>query len=325
MAYVNGTLDRAVVQAPPVVAQLQSVFEALEDEPLLQALRGGLRRGPKGHPVEVLWHCLVARYVLGLESTASLIRTLQNNPFIAEACGISSPDLIPHEATFSRFFARLSKYRMASKLKDVSRQLVRRCYDELPGFGQRVALDSSTLRGWVNGGKPKHSDGEAGWSVKKGTQGKTEFTLGWKLHLAVDAEYELPISANISAGNAHDASRVSNLLSEARYTTGNFHPKYIMADKGYSGAKLYATVKKRYRTQPIIDPNVRHKRFAEMTAEMRQTPGWKALYRQRVSVERAFSRLKGQRSLNHIRVRGLRKVTVHCYLSLIALQSSYLK
>ncbi|MDA0988781.1 MAG: transposase [Chloroflexi bacterium] len=50
-------------------------------------------------------------------------------------------------------------------------------------------------------------------------------------------------------------------------------------------------------------------------------PSWKALYSQRQAVERAFSRLKGQRSLNHIRVRGIRKVTVHCYLSLMALQA----
>ena len=44
--------------------------------------------------------------------------------------------------------------------------------------------------------------------------------------------------------------------------------------------------------------------------------------RQRQAVERAFSRLKGQRSLNRITVRRRRKVTVHCYLSLIAMQAS---
>jgi transposase len=48
----------------------------------------------------------------------------------------------------------------------------------------------------------------------------------------------------------------------------------------------------------------------------------KSLYRQRQAVERAFSRLKGQRSLSHITVRRLRKVTAHCYLSLIAMQAS---
>ncbi len=44
------------------------------------------------------------------------------------------------------------------------------------------------------------------------------------------------------------------------------------------------------------------------------------LYKQRQAVECAFSRLKGQRSLNHIRVRGLKKVTAHCYMSVIAMQ-----
>ena len=55
-----------------------------------------------------------------------------------------------------------------------------------------------------------------------------------------------------------------------------------------------------------------------------QSPEWKALYAKRGAVERAFSRLKGQRSLNHIRVRRLRKVTVHCYLALIAMQAHHI-
>ena len=46
------------------------------------------------------------------------------------------------------------------------------------------------------------------------------------------------------------------------------------------------------------------------------------MYSQRQAVERAFSRLNGQRSLNHITVRRRRKVTLHCYLALIAMQES---
>ena len=41
------------------------------------------------------------------------------------------------------------------------------------------------------------------------------------------------------------------------------------------------------------------------------TPEGKVLAKQRQIVYRCFSRLKGQRSLKHIRVRGLRKVTLH--------------
>ena len=56
-------------------------------------------------------------------------------------------------------------------------------------------------------------------------------------------------------------------------------------------------------------------------AKAKETPGFGVLRKQRQAVERAFSRLKGQRSLNHITVRGKWKVTAHCYLALIAMQA----
>lgn len=334
---VNGTLVSAPVQAPPIVAELQSVFASLDDTPLLAALVGPTRRGPKGHPVQTLWHCFIAKYVLGLASTAAMIRTLRNNPFIAEACGIASPDAIPHEATFSRFFARLSTYNMAAKVKDVSRSLVQHHYASLPGFGERVAFDSTTLAAWSNpakkGKKPKKiatrgykarvgkvSDADAGWSVKKGTQGVKEAVFGYKLHLLVDCEYELPIAANVSAGNVHDVTRASNLFREARTANDLFRPNYAIGDAGYSSQELARLLRLQYGATPIIDPHPKHKAMLSIKADF-GTSEWKALYKQRTAVERVNSRLKGQRSLNDITVRRLRKVTLHCYLSLIALQA----
>ena len=54
MAYTNSTLDRAVVQAPPVAAQLRRVIEALVYGPLIKALIGPARRGPKGRSITIL-------------------------------------------------------------------------------------------------------------------------------------------------------------------------------------------------------------------------------------------------------------------------------
>ncbi len=268
-----------------------------------------------------LWRCFVAKYILGLESTASLIRTLENSPAIAGVCGVG--DSIPHEATFSRFFAKLADRRYLHMVKNVSRSLVREHYATLPAFGKRMALDSSTLRGWSNGGKkPRYSDQDAGWSIKQGTHGAKEFTFGYKLHLIVDCESELPIAAHVSAGNVHDVTRASNVLSEGRTTYGKFGKgACILADQGYSSQGLFDLVKRQYNSRPIIDINKGHKTLKAKYAADMATPEWKALYKQRQSVERAFSRLKGQRSLKHIRVRGMRKVTVHCYLSLIAMQA----
>lgn len=78
---------------------------------------------------------------------------------------------------------------------------------------------------------------------------------------------------------------------------------------------------RQYRAKPIIQVNKAHKRLAAQMATTVNTPEWKALYKQRQAVERVFSRLKCSRSLNHITVRRLSKVTVHCYLALIVLQT----
>lgn len=322
MAYGNSTSVLSAPQAPPIVAQLQAVFDRLDDDALINKLIGPTRRGPKGYPVRVLWRCFIAKYVLGLASTEALRRELRNNPFIAEVCGITTPDAIPHHSTFSRFFKKLASNKRLHLVKDVSRSLVRNHYMSIPGFGKRVAIDSTTLKARANGGKAKKADQQAGWSVKKGTQGHDEFVYGWKLHLMVDCETEWPIAAIVSPGNVHDAARASYVLGEARRATqGKFHPAFVMMDAGYSGKPLTRLIKRQYRGIAVVQKNRHHKKLNREMAEFRASAEFRALIKQRPAVERCFARLKGQRSLNNITVRRRMKVTVHCYLSLIAMQA----
>ena len=95
-----------------------------------------------------------------------------------------------------------------------------------------------------------------------------------------------------------------------------------MADAGYSSWPLHLLLRRQYDTRDVIDINKGHRRMLKRLEGWHWSAEWKALYSQRQAVERAFSRLKGQRSLNRITVRRRRKVTVHCYLSLIAMQAS---
>ncbi len=319
MVYTYGTRR---VPKPPIVDRLRAVFDSLPDSELLARIEGPTRRGPKGWPVEILWRCVLTRYVLNLRSTAELLRQLQDNPFICEAIGLEWPNL-PHEATLSRFVNRIAadRYTLA-KLKDISRQLVRRCYETIPGFGKRVAIDGSVIKGWANGAKAKRTDADAGWAVKQGTQGVREYTFGWKLHLAVDCETELPMGANISAGNVHDSQRATNVMGQIKVAYNRFSPDYVICDPAYNSPKIDRTIKKFYGGQPIIKTNKAHRRRHAKAAWLEATPQWKALYAQRGAVERVFGRLKGQYALNYVRTRGIHKVTAHCYLSLIAMQVS---
>ncbi len=48
------------------------------------------------------------------------------------------------------------------------------------------------------------------------------------------------------------------------------------------------------------------------------------IYNRRISIERLNGRLKGHRKLNHVRVRGHLKVSVHAMLSIIVCQAQAL-
>jgi transposase len=257
--------------------------------------------------------------VLGLQTFASLIRTLQNNPLIAVACGITSPESVPTKFAYSRFMRKLSQPKYVVMVKDIMRSLTRSLYENLPDFGKSVAIDSTDLKAWSNGAKKPVADPDATWAVKLDTSGKKKFYFGYKLSLIADTQYELPIAANLTTGSTHDTRVASRVLGQARFTYGRFHPKYVICDAGYSSTKLRRLIKRQYHAEPIIKVNPAHKK-----ALFPETEEWKAIYNRRSSIERLFSRLKGHRRLNNITVRRIRKVTVHCFLSLIVVQAQAL-
>ena len=270
-------------------------------------------------------------YALGIESVSALLRLLHNNPFIADACGVG--DEMPSQPTLSRFGAKLSKKLNALAVKNLFRKLTVTLYETLPDLGKNVAIDSTDVKAWSNGGKKgkrtrpalkrhprrpgKVSDPDAGYCVKSATDGYRKFVFGYKVHILADAKYELPLAINVSAGNVHDVKRAPALLSEARFVHGGrFHPEYVTADAGYSSDPLRHLVRRQYQAEPVIDPNAAHKRAVQKT---NKTEEWRAIYKTRTAVERVNARLKGFYKLNDVRVRTILKVRVHMLMANILL------
>ena len=94
---------------PPVFKQLKTLFEAIPEDELLKSLKV-YYAGRSGYSYRVLWRTYVAMTVLNLPSFAELIRTLENNPFIALACGITCQDPIPSKFAYSRFIIEFVRY-----------------------------------------------------------------------------------------------------------------------------------------------------------------------------------------------------------------------
>ena len=319
MAYGYLRIYNAEKQVPLIVGELKAIFQALPDAELLAALRGPKRRGRPGYDPKILWRCYLVRYVLGLPSVSALIRYIQDNPFVARACGIETPADFPSQPTFSRFLTKLASRKYAHLVKDVMRRMVRTLYATLPNFGQTVAIDSTDVKAWSNKAKRPFTDLDATWSVKSSVGNLKKYWLGYKAHVIVDTEYELPLALNVTTANIHDSHGATRVLSEARVTYSKFHPRSVLADAGYSTAKLRRHIHRQYRAQPIIKAYKNDKKHRPL-----ETQAWKLLYNRRVAVERVFSRLKEHRALNHVTVQRIRKVTIHCYLSMIVLQSQAL-
>ena len=238
---------------------------------------------------------------------------------LAVACGITGYEGIPTKFAYSRFMRKLSQPKYVVMVKNIMRSLTRSLYDALPDFGDSVAIDSTDLKAWSNGAKKPVSDPNASWAMKPDTSGKKKFYFGYKLHLLADTKYELPIAANLTTAAIHDTRVASRVLRQARVAHSGFYPKYVICDAGYSSSKLRSLIVRQYRAKPIIKVNPAHKK-----ALFTETREWQALYNRRTSIERLFARLKGYRRLNNITVRRIRKVAVHCLLSLIVVQAQAL-
>ena len=320
MAYRNVRTLRQQPQLPPIVQEIKAVLVELSehDGELLEALRGPRRRGRPGYDPEILWHCYVAYYFLGLPSVSELIRRLYDNPYIARACGIDSQESIPSQPTFSRFFTKLSERLTRGRVNRVFQSLNRKFYSILPGYGKLVAIDATDIKAWSNGRHRKPTDKDAGWIVKPDTNGHKKHVWGYKVSLLVDTTYELPLAIKVMTGNSADINAASPLLSQARWITNKFHPQYVIADAGYCCESLRCQIRRQFRSIPVIKVNAGHKRAVEKYPEDAE---WQEIFDRRTGIERVFARLKAHRRLNSLRVRGINKVRVHCLLSVIALQA----
>ena len=237
---------------PPGIAEIGRILDGVESEPLLDRLRAYRRVGRAGYPLAALWRACLASFLLNLPSTNALIRRLEDDVEPRVLCGFGAD--LPHRTTFNRFISRLAYHR--DLVEDCLRSLTNQLANELPGFGEKVSVDSTVVYTHSNPNRNRKavSDPEASWTKKhsaKGKDGKDEWRFGYKYHLVADAAYGLPIVGFATTAKRNDSPELPNLLEKAESAHRWFAPKHVMADKGYDSIKNYETVLAR-NAIPII-------------------------------------------------------------------------
>ncbi len=234
-----------------LVDELNEVFECLPESQLVAKLGFDRWVGRSGYPIGVMLRAYLASYFLNMRNTNSLIRRLQEDVVLRQICGFSNLGSLPHRVPFNRFIDRLELHQ--DLIQWCIDQVLTKLHSMLPDFGTIVAIDATDVHSHSDCDKKPVSDDEAGFAIKEGATGhRKKWTWGYKLHLIVDATYELPIAMSVTPGNAREMSEMIPLLRAAKVRLPWFVPKYVIADKGYDDYKNFEGIVEEFDADPII-------------------------------------------------------------------------
>jgi len=252
--------------------RLVVVLEALPAEKLLVTLEKEHWTGRDGYPIRSMWAALIAGVLNQCESIADVVRLLKRDKGVRTICNIAT-DAIPGDDTFYRFLKKLLKHE--TLLEECFDGLVEKLRKLLPGFGSKLVVDSTDIVAFSNGNRKNASDKEARWGAKEAshhTKSKAKadnvqsgkeadkkkekrdlyWWFGYKLHLLIDAEYELPVAFTVTPANEADTTQMGPLLKKAEVNKAERKPDFVIADKGYDSKKNCQLIYNDYQAAPII-------------------------------------------------------------------------
>jgi len=300
---------------PSIVALFKGLDLRLA-EPVLREAYSECRRRPP-HPPAAMLRALIFQKVRQIPSWRKLASILKHETAWLPVLGL---ERAPNHDCFSEFTKRVGPERLRRVFLILQSQL-RLSY---PGLGQRIAMDSTIVRGYSNPRRQKGtvSDPDAAWGVTGQKLNKPVHVFGYKLQIACDADFGLPLDYTVVPANRSDSRLYYPTLLSTK-EAGN-HVNVVIADAGYDSKRnILLTIK--HHAIPIIKLNPRRskekrKRRADYLLPVRRdSEEWNRYYNMRTSAERVFARLRVELGLDHLKLRRLTRVEVHFATCLITM------
>jgi len=173
----------------------------------MQNLKYERGKGRDDYPIRAIWNSILAGVVFEHPSIESLRRELSRNAQLRFMCGFygAGEKAVPPNWVYTRFFKKL--FAKKEEINNILEDLVRELYILLPGFGEDLAIDSKAINSFANReNKNPDPDGRRDTDANYGRKeysgiredgtawSKVTKWFGYKLHLIVDSNYELPIA-----------------------------------------------------------------------------------------------------------------------------------
>lgn len=336
-------LEEALEPLSEKQQQFVTVCELAQLENHMGAYRGH-RLGRSKLPRVDLAKAFVAKAVYDMPTTKALRERLRTDRNLRLLCGWEGAHAVPSAATFSRAFGEFAHTELGSRVH----QAMVRSYGEEKIVGH-ISRDATAILARERPApkapeapKPKHPRGRprknevreekeprrvevqparaladniadlpkaCDWGGKKNSKGKTEYWLGYKLHVDC-ADGGIPISALLTSASVHDSQVAIPLaqMSAERVTS-----LYDLMDAAYDVSEI-KDFSRSLGHVPIIDNNPR-----KNSEKIEMDPATARRYDERTTVERFNAALKDNHGGRHIRVRGHPKVTLHLMMGVIAI------
>ena len=245
--------------------RLKLILEYISDEELMRKLEKSRGKGRDDYPVRAMWNSLLAGIIFQHEGESSLIRELQRNGQLRIMCGFGGRK-VPNSYNYTRFLDSLIKHN--DEVERIFDNVLKQLTELLPDFGVRLAGDGKAINSVATRkNKKEEKDGrrdlDADIGIKKysGTDDagkkweKIVSWFGYKLHLIVDAVYELPVAFEITKASVGEGPEMKKLIEKI----GKENPEIMKrcevftADRGYDDEDIIKTLWLDYKTKAVID------------------------------------------------------------------------
>ena len=241
----------------PLAEELREIFDSVPFQKLVKRLRAHRWTGRPGYNPETILKAVLVGYYKSIGTLAELARYLEDHREIASVCGFREDEPTPSRSTFSRFISRLTKHQ--DLLDECLKSMADGLKNLLPDFGKVVAIDCTSVPSYSNPDNKPVSDAEAGWIVREGSERK-KWEFGYRLHLIVDANWELPIAKEVTLAGENEKKATLPLLKKAKENLSWFKPDAVIADKAYDKYDHYEAIVKHFDAEPIIK-HVKHSNY----------------------------------------------------------------
>jgi len=206
---------------------------------LLESHRG---KGRNDYPIRAVWNSILAGVVFQHNSIESLRRELLRNGQLGWLCGFDlakAAGAVPPAHVYTRFLQLLLRH--IGQIEHIFDDLAEQLREELPGFGTNLAMDGKAINSHARprkGLREMSADGrrdtDADFGKKTYTGVREDDTtwqnvvkwFGYKLHLIVDADYELPVAFEVTK-----ATPACSCVRSDEYIINDFLKRSGHADK----------------------------------------------------------------------------------------------